>query len=97
MLHCPEVLVSNLSSDHDSSADDQQAPCEDTSDVVRDRNDRVALPNEDFSHDASPSVDDTARVEPAAQSASPGASANGLWRSTCQRRPADRYGLVPYH
>jgi len=87
-----------LSSDHAISADDQQAPMVDTSHkVVRGRNDRGTLPSEDISHDRSPSVDDTVRVEPAAQSASPGTSANGLQRSTRQRRPVDRYGVVSYH
>ena len=88
----------NLSSDHAISADDQQAPCEDTSDnAVRDKNDRGTLPSEDSSHDTSLSVDDAVCVEPIARSASPGASANGLQRSTRQRRPVDRYGLVRYH
>ena len=78
------------------SADDQQAPCEDTSDnVVRGRNDRATLPSEDISHDTSPSVDDAVRVEHAAQSAPPGVSANGPRRSTRQRRPVNRYGLFP--
>ena len=68
----------NLSRDQAISADDQQAPCEDTSEkVVRGRNDRGTLPSEDISHDTSQSVDDTVLVEHAAQSASPGASANG--------------------
>jgi len=76
----------NLNSDHAISAGDQQAPCEDTSDnVVRGRNDWDTLPSEDISHDTSPGVDDAVRAESAAQSASPGASANGLRRST--RRP----------
>jgi len=67
----------NLSSDHTISADDQQAPHEDTSDkVIRSRNDWGTLPSEDISHDTSPSVDNTVRVEPAAQSASPGTSVN---------------------
>jgi len=87
----------NLSSDHAISADHQQAPHEDTSDkVIRDRNDRGTLPSEDISHDTSPSFDDAVRVEPAAQSTSPGTSANGVRRLTRQRRPVDRYGLVPY-
>jgi len=90
--------LKNLSSDHAISADDQQAPCEDTSDyVVTGRNYRGTLLGEDISNDTSSSVDDAVRVEPAAQSASLGASANGLWRSTHQRRQVDRYGLVPYH
>jgi len=92
--HEPE----NLSSDHAISADDQQAPLVDTSGkVVGGRLDRGTLPSEDISHDTSPSVDDTVRVEPAAQSPSPGTSVNGLRRSTRERRPVDRYGLVPYH
>jgi len=88
----------NLSSDHAISADDQQATCQDTSDkFVKGRKDRGTLPSENISHDTSPSVDDAVRVESAIQSASPGTSPNGLRRSTCQRKPVDHYGLVPYH
>jgi len=78
------------------SADDQHQPTRTLGTTLfGGRNDRGNSPGEDISHDTSPSVDDAARVEHPAQSASPGTSANGPRRSTRQRRPVDRYGLFP--
>jgi len=90
--------LENLSNDLAISADDKQAPLVDTSNkVVWGMNDQGTLPSEDIPHNTSLSIDNTVRVEPAAQSPSPGTTANGLRRSTRQRRPVDRYGLVPYN
>ena len=86
----------NLNSDHAISADDQQAPCEDTgNNVVRGRNDRGTLPSEDISHDTSPCVDDAVRVEPAAQSASPGASAMDYGGQRVKGDQSTAMGLFP--
>jgi len=86
----------NLNNDHAISADDQQAPCEDTIEkVVRGRNDRGTLPSEDISHDTSPSVDDTARVEHAAQSASPGDTPMDYGDRHVKGDQSTAMGLIP--